>query len=123
LALLAAVPIAHAAPRHDFCRDAGPSFFFGVSSYGDLREWAGEANAAGADFKMLYVYVLAGGMENPSDFETYYLRPFADAAIAIDATPVFTFYQLLDIGRAQGFGGTEAEVVRATLQDDGAMRT
>jgi len=114
---------ASASPRHDACADAGDGFFFGVSSYGDLRDWAGAANAQGAEFKMLYVYILAAGMENPPDFEHYYVRPFAETAISIGATPVFTFYQLLDIGKAAGFTGSESAIVQVTLDDDAAMRT
>jgi hypothetical protein len=115
---------AEAAPRHDICADVGDSFTFGVSSYGALREWAPEARSEyGAEFEFLYVYILADGMEDPQNFEEWYVRPFAEAAIDMDAIPVFTFYQLLDLGRGAGYSGSEAEVVQQAIADPGVMNT
>jgi hypothetical protein len=125
VALCCALPArVGAAPRHDICRDLGDTFAFGVSSYGDLRDWAAEANNQyGADFRLLYVYILAGGMDDPDNFEQWYVRPFIEAAQAIDAIPVLTFYQLLDLGRAADYEGTEAEVVQQALTDAAVMRS
>ncbi len=115
---------AAAAPRHDICDDVGDSFAFGVSSYGDLRDWAPTAKQThGADFRFLYVYILAGGMDNPDNFAEWYVTPFIQAAKDMDAIPVLTFYQLLDLGRAAGYGGTEAEVVQDALRDGAVMHT
>ena len=115
---------AHAAPRHDICADVGDSFAFGVSSYGSLRDWAPEARSEyGAEFKFLYVYILADGMDDPANFEEWYVRPFADAAVEMEAIPVFTFYQLLDLGEAAGYQGSEAEIVQQAIADSGVMNT
>jgi MYXO-CTERM domain-containing protein len=95
-----------------------------VSSFGDLRQWAPDARAQhGADFRLLYVYVLAGGMESPDDFRDGYLLPFVETARSMDAVPVLTFYQLLHLGQAAGHSGTEPEVVAAALDDAAVMRT
>jgi MYXO-CTERM domain-containing protein len=113
-----------AAPRHDFCADLGGSFAFGVSTYGDLRDWAPTAEAEyGADFRLLYVYVLAGGMDDPDNFEQWYVRPMIETTQQMGAIPVLTFYQLLDLGRAAGYTGTEAEVVQQGLEDPAVMKT
>ncbi len=115
---------AHAAPRHDICADVGDSFAFGVSSYGTLRDWAPEARSEyGAEFQFIYVYILAGGMDDPETFEEWYVRPFAEAAIDMDAIPVFTFYQLLDLGVRADYEGSEAEIVQRAIADPGVMNT
>lgn len=112
-----------AEPRHDICRDVGDSFAFGVSTYGSLRDWAPAAIEQGADFRFLYVYILNGGMDDPENFEEWYVRPMAEATIDAGATPVFTFYQLLDLGRAAGYSGSEPEVVQRALDDSSVMQT
>lgn len=113
-----------AEPRHDMCADVGSSFAFGVSTYGSLRAWAPEAiEEHGADFRFLYVYILADGMEDPDNFEEWYVRPMAETTIEAGAVPVFTFYQLLDLGRASGYGGNEPEVVARALDDSDIMST
>lgn len=115
---------ATAAPRHDICGDLGDSFAFGVSSFGSLRQWAPDAQSLrGADFRFLYVYILAGGMENPADFRDWYIVPFIDTARAMDAVPVLTFYQLLNLGEEAGYSGSEADIVADALADSGVMQT
>ena len=122
--LIAGERLARAAPRHNLCADAQGAVRFGVSSYGSLRDWAIEANEQQADFRFLYVYILAGGMDDPDNFEEWYVRPFAQTAVDIGAIPVFTFYQLLDLGEAAGFSGAhEADIVAQTLTDADLMRT
>ncbi len=117
-------PSAAAAPRHDICADLDGSFAFGVSSFGSLRQWAPDAESLyGADFRFLYVYILAGGMENPADFRDWYIVPFIDTARAMDAVPVLTFYQLLHLGEDAGFSGSEPEIVAHALDDGPVMRT
>jgi MYXO-CTERM domain-containing protein len=112
-----------AAPRHDICPDLGGSFAFGVSSFGSFRQWAPDAQSLhGADFRLLYVYILAGGMENPADFEQWYILPFIDTARAMGAAPVLTFYQLLHLGEDAGYSGSEMEIVADTLDDGAVMR-
>lgn len=124
VAALSVTAGARAAPRHDICADLGPSFAFGVSSFGSVRDWAPAAKSQyGADFKLLYVYILAGGMDDPDNFAEWYIRPFVETAQQMDAMPLLTFYQLLDLGRAAGHGGSEPEVVAAALADAGVMRT
>ena len=113
---------AQAAPP--FCADVGNSFAFGVSSFGSVRDWAPQAKEQyGADFRFIYVYVLAEGMADPPNFETWYVRPFLDTAEQKGFTPVCTFYQLLDLGKAAGMQGEEAAIVQQVLQDAGLMRT
>ncbi len=124
LLLGAGGPDAAAVPRHDICADVGDTFAFGVSSFGSLRDWAPEAKSVyGADFRFLYVYVLAGGMDNPADFRDWYIAPFLQAARDMDAVPVLTFYQLLNLGQDAGYSGSEPEVVAEALQDPDVMRT
>jgi hypothetical protein len=114
----------HAQAAPPFCADVGNSLAFGVSSFGSVRDWAPQAKAQyGADFRFIYVYILADGMTDPANFETWYVRPFLDAAEQMGATPVCTFYQLLDIGKAAGMQGEEAAIVQQVLQDAGLMRT
>ncbi len=109
-------------PDSTVCDANGDLFRFGVSSYGALRQWAIDANEIyGADFKYLYVYILDGGMENPDDFRDWYIVPFIEAAESIGATPFFTFYQLLDIGRRHGHSGSEADVVKGCIEDGSCM--
>jgi MYXO-CTERM domain-containing protein len=120
--LLALGSSAQAAPP--FCADVGNSPAFGVSSFGSVRDWAPQAKAQyGADFRFIYVYILADGMNDPATFETWYVRPFLDAAGQMGATPVCTFYQLLDLGKAAGMQGEEPAIVQAVVQDAGLMRT
>jgi MYXO-CTERM domain-containing protein len=120
--LLLAASSAAAAPV--FCSDVGGSVGFGVSSFGSVRDWAPAAKQQyGADFRAIYVYILAGGMDDPANFETYYVRPFLDTAVQMGAAPVCTFYQLLDLGKAAGMQGDEATIVGQALQDPTLMRT
>ncbi len=120
--LSGALQPASAAPRHDICEDLGGSFAFGVSSFGSLRQWAPDAQSLhGADFRLLYVYILAGGMENPADFEDWYILPFIDTARDMDAAPVLTFYQLLHLGQDAGYSGSEPEIVADALDDSAVM--
>ncbi|RLB64925.1 MAG: hypothetical protein DRI90_03370 [Deltaproteobacteria bacterium] len=115
---------AAAAPRHDLCADVGDSFAFGVSSYGDLRDWAPTAKEThGADFRFIYVYILNGGMNDPDNFSEWYVTPFIQTAKAMDAVPVLTFYQLLDLGIEAGYSGSEAEIVQSALADGSVMRS
>lgn len=125
LLLLALAGRAEAAPRHAFCDDVGRSFAFGVSSYGGVRDWAKEARKEhGADFRFVYVYILADGMDDPANFETWYVRPFLEDAKAMGATPVCTFYQLLGLGKLAGIDGdSEAAIVAKVLVDASLMRT
>jgi hypothetical protein len=125
LALLLIAGRAEAVPRHAFCGDVGASFAFGVSSYGGVRDWAREARQDhGADFRFVYVYILADGMDDPDNFETWYVRPFLDDAEAMGATPVCTFYQLLGLGKLAGIeGASEAAIVAQVLGDADLMRT
>ena len=120
---LSALPT-EAAPRHDLCQDVGDSFAFGVSSYGALRQWASEAKSQyGADFRFLYVYILAGGMDDPDNFAEWYVTPFVQTAKDMGAVPVLTFYQLLDLGKAAGYAGSEAEIVKSALASPTVMST
>jgi len=114
-----------AAPHHDICSDLDGAVRFGVSSYGSLRDWAPEAKAQhGADFRLLYVYILAGGMDDPDNFKQWYVEPFLQTAVDMDAIPVLTFYQLLDLGKAAGFqGGHEADIVAQSLANPSIMHT
>jgi len=125
LLLLPEMPsAATAAPRHNICLDLDDSFAFGVSSFGGLRQWAPDAQSVhGADFRFLYVYILAGGMENPADFRDWYILPFIDTARSMDAVPVLTFYQLLDLGQDAGYSGSEPDVVADALADSRVMQT
>lgn len=109
-------------PNGSVCDSLGEMFRFGVSSYGSLRQWAIDANQIhGADFRYLYVYILDGGMDDPQDFRDWYIVPFIEATESIGATPFFTFYQLLDIGRRHGHSGSEADVVKGCIEDPSCM--
>ena len=111
-------------PAVTFCESLQGRFRFGVSSYGGLREWAVSSIAEeGTPFDYLYIYILAPGMENADDFRDWYILPFIQACEETGATPLFSFYQLLDLGYARGFSGSEPEVVRACLESAGCMRT
>jgi hypothetical protein len=113
---------ATAAPRHDVCADLGDSFAFGVSSYGDVRDWAPTAKEShGADFRFIYVYILNGGMNDPDNFAEWYVTPFIQTAKEMDAVPVLTFYQLLDLGMEAGHSGSEAEIVQSAISDGAVM--
>ena len=115
---------AAAAPRHDFCADVGESFAFGVSSYGGVRDWAPTAKEDhGADFRFLYVYILSGGMSDPDNFEQWYVTPFVQTAKEMDAIPVLTFYQLLDLGIEAGYSGSEIEIVEQAIGDGAVMHS
>lgn len=104
------------------CFDGNDTFTFGVSSYGSIRQWAIDANEiSDADFRYLYIYILDGGMSNAEDFRDWYIAPFIVDAVSIGATPFFTFYQLLDIGKRLGYTGNEPQIVHSCMNSNACM--
>ncbi|MBU1239436.1 hypothetical protein KKF84_11535 [Myxococcota bacterium] len=109
-------------PAEDACSAFDGEFQFGVSSYGGVRNWALDAiSDLGTPFHFLYIYILNGGMDNPDDFRDWYIVPFLDDCKESGATPVFSFYQLLDLGRAHGYSGSEPQVVQSCLGNSACM--
>lgn len=112
---------AHAAPKHDVCADLGPTLGVGVSSFSAAGDWPLVAEQQhGVDWKLLYVYVVPT-TDAKADVE-YFLLDKAKLAKSLGAVPVYTFYQLLQLG-LQKLSGTEADVVKAALADPALMKT
>jgi hypothetical protein len=113
--------VGSAAPAHDICADLGPTLPVGVSSFSAAGDWPIVAEQQyGVDWKLLYVYVVPTSDPKP-DVEAYLLGK-AELAKSIGAIPVYTFYELLQIGQQQGLTGSEPDVVKAVLVDPVAMK-
>jgi hypothetical protein len=123
-ALLAAPQPAAAAPAHDICEDLGGSVPFGISSFSVADDWLVEAHDAyGVDWGFVYVYLVPPDPAALDDYASFIGEKHA-VAVSVGAVPVFTFYQLLQIGQNAGVtGASEAEIVRQVLADPDLMRT
>jgi MYXO-CTERM domain-containing protein len=112
---------AFAAPAHDVCADLGATLPVGVSSFSAAGDWPIAAEQQhGVDWKLLYVYVVPTSDPKP-DVEAYLLGKAA-LARSIGAVPVYTFYELLQIGQQSGLSGSEPEVVQAVLAEPALMK-
>ncbi|WP_437960420.1 hypothetical protein WME76_12785 [Sorangium sp. So ce119] len=113
--------VAHAAPAHALCNDLGPTLGVGVSSFSAAGDWpAVAAQEHGVDWRFLYLYVLPTDDPEP-DVQSYLLSKI-ELASSLGAMPVFTFYQLLQIGQRAGVAGSEPDVVQKVLGDRDRMR-
>ncbi|WP_437878447.1 hypothetical protein [Sorangium sp. So ce513] len=113
--------VARAAPAHAICDDLGPTLGVGVSSFSAAGDWpVTAAREHGVDWKFIYIYVVPN--DDPRPALQSYLLSKVDLARSLGAMPVFTFYQLLQIGQRAGVTGSEPEVVRKVLQDRERMR-
>jgi hypothetical protein len=121
--LLAAVAIAFsagAAPRHDICRDVGTGPAVGISSFSSAGDWLVEAHDAhGAHWRFVYVYLVP---TDDVDGLRWFINHKAEVAASVGAIPVYTFYQLLQIGQNAGLSGSEPEIVQAVMGSDALMR-
>ncbi|WP_437683435.1 hypothetical protein [Sorangium sp. So ce131] len=93
----------------------------GISNFSAGRDWSvTAARDFGVDWRFMYLYVLPTN-DSKSAVQSWLLSKI-DVAKSVGAMPVFTFYQLLQIGQRAGITGTEPEVVRRVLQDRSLMR-
>jgi len=112
---------ASAAPVHDICADLGSTLPVGVSSFSAAGDWPSvAASQYGVDWKLLYVYVVP--TTDPKADVEYWLLGKADLAKSLGAIPVYTFYELLQIGQQNGMTGSEPDVVKAVLADPASMK-
>jgi hypothetical protein len=115
------MPSALAAPRHAICGDLGPTLGVGIPSYSASIDWpATAAQQYGVDWKFLCLYV--NPTSDPPEDVRSWLRGKAESARSLDAIPVYTFYQLLQLGQSAGMFGSEPEIVQRALQDPAIMR-
>lgn len=113
--------VAAAAPKHDICADLGPALGVGVSSFSAAGDWPQTASAQyGVGWKFLYVYVVPTS-DPKADVQAFLLGKAADAQ-ALGAIPVFTFYELLQLGQQSGLSGAEPDVVKSVLGDPALMK-
>ncbi len=117
--LLAASP-APAAPKHPICPDLGPALGVGVSHFSQAGDWAEKASSDhGVKWKFIYWYEVP--TDDPLDAQASFITGNVALAKSLGAMPVFTFYELLEIGQRHGLTGAEADVVKAALQDPSIM--
>jgi MYXO-CTERM domain-containing protein len=110
------------APRHAICADLGPTLGVGVSYFSAVGDWPQQASQQyGVAWKFFYQYVVPTS-DPPQDVQ-WWLRKRGDDARSVGAIPVYTFYELLQLGQQSGKTGQEADVVKQTLQDPALMRT
>ncbi|MBK7581460.1 MAG: hypothetical protein IPI67_14775 [Myxococcales bacterium] len=110
-----------ASPAHDICADLGPTLGVGVSSFSAAGDWPVVAEQQhGVDWKFLYLYVVPNN--DPKPDVAAFLTAKASLAKSLGAVPVFTFYELLQLGQQKGISGSEADVVKATLADPALMK-
>src|SRR5262245_11311522 len=89
--------VSAATPAHDICADLGPTLGVGVSSFSSAGDWPVIAEQQyGVDWKLLYIYVVPVPDPKP-DVESFLLNK-VDLAKSLGAIPVFTFYELLQLG-------------------------
>ncbi|WP_437681767.1 hypothetical protein [Sorangium sp. So ce131] len=77
------------------------------------------AQEAGVDWNFIYLYILP--TDDPKPAVQSYLLSKIEAAKSVGAIPVFTFYQLLQIGQRADIDGSEPEIVQKVLQNKGLM--
>jgi MYXO-CTERM domain-containing protein len=112
---------AAAAPKHDICADLGPTLGVGVSSFSAAGNWPETASQQyGVSWKFLYLYVVPTS-DPKADVQSFLLGKAADAQ-ALGAIPVYTFYELLQLGQDSGLSGTEPDVVKSVLGDPALMK-
>ncbi|MCZ7646242.1 MAG: hypothetical protein M5U26_13330 [Planctomycetota bacterium] len=93
-----------------------PHFGFGVSCFGSNGAWPERAKRElGAQWDFAYVYVFPRTEES-------YVAWFLGKAEKMQARPILSFYGLLELGRAAGYGGSEIDIVLRVLKDPEAMR-
>ena len=110
-----------AAPRHDICADLGPAPAVGISSFSSAGDWLVEAHDDhGVAWGLVYIYLVPPGED--IDGYRWFINHKAEVAQSVGAIPVYTFYQLLHIGRNAGLTGSEPEIVRAVMGDGPHMR-
>ncbi|MFH1434429.1 MAG: hypothetical protein ABIJ56_01815, partial [Pseudomonadota bacterium] len=110
-----------AAPRHDICADLGPSLPVGLSSFSAAGDWLVEAHDEhGVAWGLVYIYLVPPGED--IDGQRWFINHKAEVARSVGAIPVYTFYQILHIGRNAGLTGSEPEIVRAVMEDGSLMR-
>jgi hypothetical protein len=111
---------AAAAPRHDICSDMGSGPAVGISSFSSAGDWLVDAHDTfGANWRLVYVYLVP-----TDDVEglRWFINNKAEVARSVGAIPVYTFYQLLQLGQNSGLAGSEPEVVQAVMASDTLMR-
>jgi MYXO-CTERM domain-containing protein len=112
---------AGAVPAHAICQDLGPTLGVGVSDFSAAETWPTEAAQKGVSWKFLYVYVVPSS--DPQPAQNAFLQGKIALAKSLSAIPVFSFYELLELGQQNGItaDGTEAGIVKLTLQNAGVM--
>src|SRR5512135_3016703 len=121
LACSLASSVAQAAPKHDVCADLGPTLPVGIASFSASGDWPVTAEQQyGVDWKLLYLYVVPTNDPKP-DVATFLLDKAA-LAKSLGAIPVYTFYELLQLGQQMGLSGAEADVVKSALVDPALMK-
>ncbi len=113
--------VAGAAPKHDICADLGPTLGVGISSFSAAGNWPQTASQQyGVKWKFVYVYVVPT-TDPKADVASWLLGKASDAK-ALGAIPVFTFYELLQLGQDSGLSGAEPDVVKSVLGDPALMK-
>ncbi len=121
LCVLGAASAASAAPKHDICADLGPSLGVGISSFSAAGTWPQTASQQyGVSWKFLYVYVVPTS-DPKADVQSWLLGKAATAK-SLGAIPVYTFYELLQLGQNSGLSGAEPDVVKSVLQSPALMK-
>jgi hypothetical protein len=118
--ILLAAP-AWAVPEHPICADLGPTLGLGVSDFSAAGTWPSDAAQQGVKWKFLYIYLVP--VSDPQPAQDAFLQSEIALAQSLGAMPVFSFYELLELGQQNGItaDGTEAGVVKATLQNGAVM--
>jgi hypothetical protein len=115
---------ATAEPAFDICDDLGDAVPFGISSFSVAGDWLVEAHDTyGVEWGFVYVYLVPPDPAALDDY-AWFIGAKHDVAASVGAMPVFTFYQLLQLGQDAGVtGDTEAAIVQQVLADPDLMRT
>lgn len=106
----------------EFCRETDNRFSFGLSVYSSAGDWIVDANKNhDVQWKLGYIYTLPNHENNP-DYYTWFVKPRTETIKKAGAIPVYTFYQLLQIGQYAGLTGShEADIVKKVLQNASLM--
>ena len=119
-ATLAVARDASAGPTFPICDDLGADLGVGVSHYSEAGDWAEQAAATdGVKWRFIYWYVVP--TSDPPDAISSWLQGNVALAQSLGAVPVFTFYELLEIGQQAGLTGEESDVVQQVLASPSLM--
>jgi hypothetical protein len=120
VATLAVTREASARPAPPICADLGADLGVGVSDYSEVGDWDAQAAATdGVRWRFIYWYVVP--TSDPPDAISSWLQGDAALAQSLGAVPVFTFYELLEIGQQAGLTGAESDVVQQVLASPSLM--